>query len=369
MDRFTDICSFLLLQSIDLSNATYILAEAQHYNAATLVNRLHGYMARNLETLIGMGALDELSQRVLKSFSTFVRQTQRDFHPYIRKGGNISTLEQKWASWLAQQDIPAPFVPRYLTTGLRSLGASIPRDMSRLSPEHKKSLEHAASSPPGHLTIVSSKREVSVADDELFPMDTDPSTDTVQQPRAIASSSMALSSGVWRSVSVSQKMDMKSIMEAEQLAADSSRRPRQTTAQNRHLIPAWKIKSVKEVEAQHGTSLNHLPKETLSQKSIQNEHESPSMPPAISVASKQIDTVAELSPSKAPPWKNAMIAPTAGSPTSVQLGSTDLVTSKVPTKRPLIKSELGPLIVPSKMKPTDLPLRRSSSGYVLPGHF
>lgn len=364
MDSFTKICSSVVLQLVDLLNVSSILVDAVHFNALALVESLHGYMAKNLETLMEMHALDDLPLDVLKGFSVYSRKEQIDYHPYIRKGGNIAVLERRWASWLALQDIPIPFVPKYLSSGLRILAAPTPKEITSVPMTNVDPRISPSSSPRHPRAIPSSKVE---CEDEIFPMDGDSSTLAVK----LSSSPASSTSRVWKSPSVSHKIDMKSIIQAEQLASDANKQQRTPVVGSRQ-VPSTKRNDPIERSMQGVQSpstlvpLQRTPPTTQSMTST-SPHQS-----TLPTTAKQLQLPSTSSRHASSPWNtttDALIPMSSRSRPPLQPIETsspvDPSSNYMNTKPSATKVEHGPLIVPTKVKPpTNLPIRRTSSGYV-----
>jgi inhibitor of Bruton tyrosine kinase len=220
LDNLTDICSANILRFVDLQNVSSVLVDAQHFNATALVKSLHGYMTENLETLMEMHALDELPRDVLKSFSIFLRNKQAEYHPKMRLGANIIDLERKWANWLRLQDFPTCFVPKYL----------LPNSKSNLIPA-SHSMSHNAriaevTSPGTSRPQDIARSDHNHGDDDIFPMDGDVSTGKYPASTTPTSNLQHSSPTVprgWKSSGLSDRVDMRAIMEAEKQASDAKR--------------------------------------------------------------------------------------------------------------------------------------------------
>lgn len=73
------------------------------------MERVHEYVAINLETLLESNILDVLEPRLIKQLGLFVTKMQNDKSPQRRL--TMSVNLDNHADWLALQDIPYPFVP------------------------------------------------------------------------------------------------------------------------------------------------------------------------------------------------------------------------------------------------------------------
>lgn len=172
-----------------------------------------------------MHSLDDLPQDVLKAFSKFLRGKQTDLNPYTRGGGNLPALEFKWRSWLNLQDFPIPFMPKYLVShhkqvAIPSSQAIISRDAAGVS----ISMEPSSPITSRQRTII--KGGQGYGEDDIFPMDGDvstskllASTSSLHKPEP----SSPILHRVWKSPASSDRVDMRTIMEAERQAADAKR--------------------------------------------------------------------------------------------------------------------------------------------------
>lgn len=104
------ICSSVILTYLDLHNCCYILAEATYYHAVQLIDRVHEYMAANMETLLEFGILDDLPLHLLQELSTFISAKQTEKATFTRSPVYVDSLLAKYWDWLADQDIPVPIV-------------------------------------------------------------------------------------------------------------------------------------------------------------------------------------------------------------------------------------------------------------------
>ncbi|PVF97010.1 hypothetical protein CPB86DRAFT_761016 [Serendipita vermifera] len=353
-DRFTDICSSCILRYVELSNVASILVEASHFNAIALVHSLHGYMAKNLETLMEMRALEDLPQDVLKAFTAFVRKRQADAHPYIRNGGNLVLLTKRHESWLAEQDIPVPFIPTYLSSS------------SRFTHHHIDAREtDRYTQPTSPQRINAPKSGITHTEDDLFPMDGDSHTPKAStspsSPTHLPTASTA--SRAWRSTQVHEKTDMRSIMEAEQLASVASRQQQQ---QGRPLLsgsnPAKWTGGAKEKSVVGGLGPSNSPSDrhviergTRGNTTVGPSQSKPSStPPRPGTSPWSTPSMAN----QATPSAQPILRRPSGEPPFPNRASP--LTSKGISSSP--EHPLGPLITPTKAKPAaPSAMRRSSS--------
>jgi len=143
-----------------------VITEATHFHVMPLMERVHQYMAINLETLLESNILDVLEPRLVKQLASFIVNRQNEKLPH-----RVSTMMvdlRAYAGWLATQDIPEPFVP------------SIARSSKTTS--RRKSI----------LQLTPSKSKTATKSDDIFDMDMDEMLDISQAPT---------SHPVWRSPS------------------------------------------------------------------------------------------------------------------------------------------------------------------------
>jgi hypothetical protein len=306
-----------------------------------------------------MHALDDLPLDVLKGFSLYSRRKQMDYHPYIRRGGNLAVLERRWASWLAVQDIPPPFVPRYLSFGLRILSALPSRETISAHVLSKES-EETTSSPPRRIRHTQPNK--AECEDEMFPMDGDAPIVAINQSSSPFSISPT-TSRAWKSASVSQKIDMKSIMEAEQLASDENKLQR---AKTNPLGQSPTIKGAMKPPIEK--AIAHVPQAVFPQIKTSVSQRAPQAATSTSPPMKYLPSSSPR-PASSPwnmPSKPSNLSLTNGrSPFQPVDGPkpVDSASKQVPTKSPSTPPDLRPVIVPMKMKPPISPMRRRS-GYI-----
>ncbi|KAG8752328.1 hypothetical protein FRC14_007137 [Serendipita sp. 396] len=355
-DHFTKQCSSYILQYVDLHNACSILVEASHFNAVDLVSSLHSYMANNLETLLEMHVLDDLSPDNLKSFTEFVRQQQKTMHPFIRSGGNIPSLEAKWGEWLALQDIPDVLVPI----------SNAPSFGNTARPHRTLSFDQA--SIKEHLPVAYSPTKANKAptqgDDEPFSMDVEISS----KPQTIGSSTspgqnkpFPTAPKAWKSPTIVEKSNMRSIMEAEQLASTTKRSTNLPNASD----SSGGRRASYERAATNIDSPRPIGKHASPEDGLQKAGLSTSQPIWIS-PSKQAQRAA-------PPNSTSLSysPPQAMPPSSTKHSSSpsnNIKASSSPTKsgpravKSTVRSDqMGPLIAPTRSGPSNI-IRRSSSG-------
>ncbi|OCB92256.1 hypothetical protein A7U60_g336 [Sanghuangporus baumii] len=129
LDRLLLACSSVILQFLNINNACSILSDASHFNAEQLVSSVHGYLARNLETLLESRMLGDLPVHLLRQLAEFIRARQSEKLPVTRSGMMVEKALETWKDWLALQDIPQPIVP-----GRKPYAGHI-RHSPKLSPE------------------------------------------------------------------------------------------------------------------------------------------------------------------------------------------------------------------------------------------
>jgi inhibitor of Bruton tyrosine kinase len=107
------ICSVVVLRHVNLDNVIAILANATYYNALPLVERLHDFIACNLEALMESHFLDNMDEDLMKSLSGFVRSRQADKSPIMRSNVIAETALRNASTWLELQDLPQPVIRNY----------------------------------------------------------------------------------------------------------------------------------------------------------------------------------------------------------------------------------------------------------------
>ena len=111
LDRLVILCSTVILEHTDITNACYILANATHFNSPLLVESLHGYMSANMEILLENHMLDDMPPVLIKCLAEFVYKKQVEKSPEARSMLTVEAALEKHSEWLEQQDIPEPIIP------------------------------------------------------------------------------------------------------------------------------------------------------------------------------------------------------------------------------------------------------------------
>ncbi|KAG8811719.1 hypothetical protein FRC17_002346 [Serendipita sp. 399] len=355
-DYFTKQCSSYILRYVDIHNVTSVLVEASHFNALDLVSTLHGYMANNLETLLEMHVLGDLPFDVLKAFTEFVRQQQRAMHPFIRNDGNLPLLEEKWTEWLSLQDIPTMILP---TRAAHAVVPAIQHHQRSFTLDQGSSIKEL---PIQHSPIQSHKIPAQ-CDDEPFSMDTDGIVKPLALPGVSTSPTQSktfpIATKAWRSPTVVEKSNMKSIMEAEQMASTSRNSPPKLTDS----VGGRKVSFDKGANPSYTESMRAGGKSTSSEETLQKSASS-SQPIWITPSKQQprgpLSTTASTScsPPQAIP---SSVKQSSGPLNSIQASSSPtkpVARSVKPSVRP---EQFGPLIAPTRNTPSNI-IRRSSSG-------
>jgi hypothetical protein len=185
-------------------------------------------MSKNLETLMESRLLDDLPHDVMKALSAYIRNQQTLKAPFVRKGGCLDALVDKWSAWLEMQDIPTAIVPRTAPIPIRTAQSKssppVPGSPPPVTPTDTTALSMVVNFPPsaGSLSAVSLKRKPSAVkdhDDGIFTMDDDPPMPVVQLPSAPD----VPRPSPWKS-NATEKVDMKAIIEEEQRSRVPARR-------------------------------------------------------------------------------------------------------------------------------------------------
>jgi len=108
IDRLVTLCSILILRYLNVNNACYVLAEATHFNAATLIERIQGYIAVNMETFLESRMFDDTPAHLVEQLAEFVFRKQTEKSPVQRSEQLIEKAMKNQRDWLALQDIPEP---------------------------------------------------------------------------------------------------------------------------------------------------------------------------------------------------------------------------------------------------------------------
>ena len=105
------MCSQVILKYLNAYNACYLLTDATHFNAVHLVERIHSYIAANLEMMMEGRMLEDLDPWIVRQLSEYICGAQME--KYFVSRSNLLAKEalQKHADWLDLQDIPNVFVP------------------------------------------------------------------------------------------------------------------------------------------------------------------------------------------------------------------------------------------------------------------
>ncbi|KAG0701289.1 hypothetical protein DFH29DRAFT_927750 [Suillus ampliporus] len=111
LDRLMLLCSQVILKHLDAYNACYLLTDATHFNATHLVERLQSYIAANLEMMLEGRMLEDLDPSVVRQLSEHICSAQTTKSLVSRSNLLANEALQKYAEWLAQQDIPVVFEP------------------------------------------------------------------------------------------------------------------------------------------------------------------------------------------------------------------------------------------------------------------
>ncbi|KZT25316.1 hypothetical protein NEOLEDRAFT_1065494 [Neolentinus lepideus HHB14362 ss-1] len=341
LDRLILICSSVILRHININNACYILTDASHYNAHSLVRSIQGYMAVTLETLLESCMLDDLRPDLIKQLSKFVRDQQLNKSPVTRSNRLVNAALEKNAGWLTLQDFPQPIV--------RSNKGPL-RDSVKLSPPGPTRMTRQLSGSESpllrpSLPSTSSPRppKSSIGPDEIFMMDDSESespTEPVGLPADLAAAiaepiSSIRTLGGWKPLSSAPRLDMRSIM-AEAESSKTSKLPQSNTT------PKWTPKKFM------GDSIDRVP---TPKTPTRTSSVSPWKPVATSTAT--LITSPSTSPSGLSVTKSANPRAPASRPPPVQ------PSPQAP------QSTLGPVYSPSRLPPPKVGAsssRRVSSG-------
>ncbi|KXN90352.1 BTB/POZ domain-containing protein 1 [Leucoagaricus sp. SymC.cos] len=196
LDRLVLLCSDIILTYSDIHNACYVLADATHYSATQLIDRIQSYITANMELFLESHMLDDIPPELVLQLAHYAQQKQKEKAPFVRGGQLADEAMARWLDWLAKQDLPTPFVRSNKPWQMKKTALPIPKFDDRcIEGEGAKVLKK----PPSA--------------DDLFVMDAevDVSTTQQQQQTTIGSGGPA-----WKAY-VPPKVDMKSVMaEAEQ---------------------------------------------------------------------------------------------------------------------------------------------------------
>ncbi|KAJ2916728.1 hypothetical protein MD484_g3726, partial [Candolleomyces efflorescens] len=199
LDRLLLLCSSVILNYLNIHNCCYILAEATHYHALQLIDRVQEYMAANMESLLELGFLDELPDYLLQQLSSFIAKRQSEKSTFTRSPVYVDSVLAKHWDWLLSEDIPGPIVRT-----LESINAERKRAKSTKKPVPLSTLP---SCPP---------LQKHASGDDLFAMDGIPeSTSSAQRQEANNKTPSKSTGPVWK-VADAPRVDMKTVMaEAE----------------------------------------------------------------------------------------------------------------------------------------------------------
>lgn len=194
LDRLVLVCSSIILGHVNIQNACYVLNDATFFNAKQLVQRLHMYMAVNMETLLEQRKLDDVPHRLVKQLAVFGRQKQAEKSPVSRTTVSFDILREKYAEWLAGEDFAEPIIrPNQPPQGR---GLNIERKKSRLS-------LRGPPEPAGTLSIAQRTMRRPPSGEDIFIMD---ETDVSRMARDVAPAPS--SNGVWKPHSVPRLVDL-----------------------------------------------------------------------------------------------------------------------------------------------------------------
>lgn len=173
LDRLLLICSSIILNYVTVHNVCSILADFSFLDCTHLMDRLHRYIAVNMETLLESRMLDDLTPHLIRSIASSVRHHQQLKLPVSRSHllANQAMQKPEIVSWLAEQDIPRPIV----RSARQEKEVSAKMSMSpRLSPKRSRRV----SVPPSPMSSpvvrpAQSQRVISgpPQGDDLFAMD------------------------------------------------------------------------------------------------------------------------------------------------------------------------------------------------------
>jgi hypothetical protein len=135
LERLLLLCSSVILSYLNIHNCCYILAEATHYHALQLIDRVQEYMAANMESLLESGFLEDLPDYLLQQLSSFIAKRQSEKSTFTRTPVYVDGVLAKHWDWLLSEDIPAP-ISRTLesinTENKRAKGVRKPLPLSTL---------------------------------------------------------------------------------------------------------------------------------------------------------------------------------------------------------------------------------------------
>jgi hypothetical protein len=117
LDRLVLLCSAVILNHVNIYNALYILADAMHFHAEQLAERLQSYISVNMEHFLDSGMLDDIPFALVEQLSKFAQQKQVEKSSISRSNILAQRALEAHAEWLALQDIPSTHLPsrKFLT--------------------------------------------------------------------------------------------------------------------------------------------------------------------------------------------------------------------------------------------------------------
>ncbi|QRW02520.1 The BTB (BR-C, ttk and bab)/POZ (Pox virus and Zinc finger) domain [Ceratobasidium sp. AG-Ba] len=226
LEQLTEICSLVILRHITLQNCTSILSDASPMYAPKLKNRVHEYIAVNMECLLEKRFLDDVTHDTMKELAAYVRTQQAVKLPHTRSGAWITRLADKHKAWLDLQDFPSVVVrtvPVNRSPKISPSGPTSPKTPKRTAsfnllatPQKDKQKEKQAGPNDGDgMFAMDEERVEEIPKLELTGGGGSPS---------VASAGTAL---VWGGVSGARsgRIDMRSIMADEVAGTRATRSP------------------------------------------------------------------------------------------------------------------------------------------------
>ncbi|KAF7985816.1 hypothetical protein HWV62_474 [Athelia sp. TMB] len=220
--RLVLICSNLVLEHLDITNACYMLSDATHYQSKALMHCSQDYLAANMETMLEGRMLDDLTPALVRQLTEFVRQRQAEKFAITRSAWMYDRATRRYGDWLSLQDIPVPIAP--------SVKLSFSKD-PRLSPPGPSRRNRRSSGLTGSPVSPTMRPLAPIhpvhrvpSEGEMFLMDeadrhsphviaVDAPEDPTVSNHASTSQEVAAATGaVWTRRSSAQKVDMKTIM-------------------------------------------------------------------------------------------------------------------------------------------------------------
>ncbi|KAF8885070.1 hypothetical protein CPB84DRAFT_141917 [Gymnopilus junonius] len=146
LDRLILLCSSVVLQHSNISNACYVLADATHFHVQPLIEKLQEYISVNMESFLESRILDEIPYSLVKQLAKFVMQRQIEKSPFARSDVFVQETMAKHAAWLADEDIPETIVRSAVTARAALRKDRDAASAARLSPPtpSKKTVQHKA---------------------------------------------------------------------------------------------------------------------------------------------------------------------------------------------------------------------------------